>query len=280
MRKWYFMIVPGVFWVVCEMAGASNQAGVVIQNSTGQVITRCVEFEEDQLSAAELLRRSGFKHVTQESAGGITLCFLHDDGSADCTPHAQGWKWILFLREGDEWTPLSANLSAVSIVPGALIAFAYGPDGALPPNRTFAEVCGITRRAALVIDHGDGSRMTRVVEFSGESLTGLQLLQRSGLEVITHETSFGTSICAIGGEGQPAEDCFGDPDGRYWGLNILGEDNTWRASEVGVSDCVVVDNSVLGFIFAIYGTEQPTITREEIFEAASLAPGWNAYGRE
>ncbi|MFB3786032.1 MAG: hypothetical protein ACE15F_06645 [bacterium] len=280
MRKRFFLVLVGMIWAPSSVVEAANQAGVVIQSSTGQVITRCVEFEETNLSAVELLKRSGFKHVTQSSAGETTLCFLHDDGSADCSPHAQGWKWILFLREGDEWTPLSANLSAVSLVPGALIAFAYGPDGTWPPNRTFADVCGITRRAALVIDHGGGARVTRGVEFPGETLTGLQLLQRSGLEIITHETAFGISICSIGGEGQPAADCFGDPDGRYWGLNILGEDNTWRASELGVSDCVVFDHSVLGFIFATYGTEQPPITREELFEAASHVPGWDAYGRD
>lgn len=280
MRKRFFMVLVGMVWAASSVVEAANQAGVVIQNSTGQVITRCVEFEETNLSAVELLKRSGFKHVTQSSAGETTLCFLHDDGSADCAPQAQGWRWNLFAREGDGWTLLSPTLSAASLAPGALIAFTFGPEGALPPNRTFADVCGITRRAALVIDHGDGARVTRVVEFPGESLTGLQLLQRSGLEIITHETSFGISICSIGGEGQPAEDCFGDPDGRYWGLNILSPENAWQESGVGVSDCVVFDQSVLGLIFATYGTEQPPITREELLGAASHVPFWNVCGQE
>jgi len=280
MRKRFVMMLLGLVWSASPGVKAANQAGVVIQNSTGQVITRCVEFAEDGLTAVELLRRSGFKHVIQESEGVTMLCFLHDDGSAGCSLHAQGWRWNLFLRESDEWTRLSTNLSAVSITPGALMAFTFGPDGTPPPNRTFADVCGITGRAALVIDHSDGTRVTREVEFPGESLTGLQLLQRSGLEIVTHETSFGVSVCSIGGEGQPADECFGDPDGRYWGLNILMPDNSWEAASVGVSDCVVFDHSVLGFIFATYGTEQPPITREELFETASHVRCWDTYGRE
>jgi hypothetical protein len=80
-----------------------------------------------------------------------------------------------------------------------------------------------TSQAALVVRHGDGTVVTRCVAFSEPSLSGLELLQRSGLTVTIEATDLGQKVCLIAQEGcaYPAEPCFCQCDGtqstcNYW----------------------------------------------------------------
>ncbi|HID24016.1 MAG TPA: hypothetical protein EYP14_16665, partial [Planctomycetaceae bacterium] len=64
-------------------------------------------------------------------------------------------------------------------------------------------------RAGLIVVHGDGRVVTRCVPFDEETLTGADLLARSGLSVtFAAYGGLGQAVCAIDGEGCPAEDCF------------------------------------------------------------------------
>lgn len=259
----------------------ANSSGVVVKNSTGEIITRCVEFEEDAITVEALLERSGFKRVTQQSSFGAAICYLHNEGNLDaenCFGHPLGWFWNVFVNRGGEWIAADAGISTVTVSDGDLAGFAYGAFGeATLPPMSFDDVCGYTGRAGVVVDYGGGNRDIRLVEFPGETLTGLQLLEKSGLETVLSKTSFGTAICGIGGVGQPADDCFGDPLGRFWGFNILQKDGSWSFSEVGVDKAIFRDGDVAGFHFAAFGESQPPVDPDEIFADASCAPLWEAY---
>jgi hypothetical protein len=257
---------------------ASNKAGIVIKNSTDSVTTRCVEFEEDILTVEELLKRSGFALTTEDSTFGTLLDYLHDDGMQDGSYSPDGEFWNFFLNDGADWISAEVGISDATVANGSLVGFGYGSWGAVVlPAKTFADVCEITSKAALVIDHNDGSRVVRVVEFFGESLSGMQLLQKSGLTVVTAEGSHGTEICAIDNEGQPAEDCNNDPQGRYWSLNLLNSDNEWQGSMKGSNSEIAENNTVHGYRFGYWGEAQTPITRSEIFELPSAVSIWGAY---
>ena len=59
-----------------------------------------------------------------------------------------------------------------------------------------------THRAGLVVRFGDGSVVTRCVSFSEPSLTGAELLTRSGLSVVLDlSSSLGAGVCKIGNQG-------------------------------------------------------------------------------
>jgi hypothetical protein len=259
---------------ICAFSGwSANMAGVVIRNSTGELITRCIEFEEPSLSVEELMQRSGFKAVTHGTAAGPEFCYIHDDGATDCSVEPDGLVWRLWVRDSQGWTLSPTNMSATVLSNGEVFGYVYSEQPVAPPDLGYQEICGVLSRAGLVIDHHDGTRHIQIVEFHGETITALQLLQKSSLEVVTNQTSFGTAICAINGEGQPANDCFGDPDGRYWGFNRLLQDDSWTFSPVGVSETIVYDSDVLGFFFGAFGEQQPGVTREEVLQSTSHV-GW------
>ncbi|MBN2327349.1 MAG: hypothetical protein JXR73_09345 [Candidatus Omnitrophica bacterium] len=275
--KWKIGLVLGLY-LGASTGWTANKAGVVIQNSTGEVITRCVEFEEEFVTVEDLLAQSGFAMITEDTAWGAQLHYLHDDGVPFGVTHSQGWFWNFFLREDDQWISAPVGISSATAVDGSLFGFGFGAWGEVElPQRTYADVCEVTNQAALVIDHSNGARIVQVVEFYGETITGLQLLLKSNLDVVSKETFYGTAVCAIDGEGQPADDCFGDAEGRYWGLNILDSNNAWAVSIEGAGDLIVRRHDVHGYIFGLWGVIQPPIDRSDIFEIPSGIPFWGSY---
>lgn len=261
--------------------GFAGTAGIVIENSTGEIITRCVEFEEAEITVDVLLELSGFKTVITETSFGDALCFLHNDGIAnegDCFGHPLGWFWELFVHNGTEWESSPVGIGETIVTDGSLIGFDFGAFGenALPPMN-YEDVCGYTSTAAIVVDHSDGSHKVVHVEFAGETVTGTQLLQKSGLDVSISASSFGDALCSLDGEGQPESDCFGDALGRYWGFNILTETNEWTFSAVGIGEATIRDGDITGFIFAEFGVAQPPVTHDEIFGQTSNVETWDMY---
>lgn len=118
--------------------------------------------------------------------------------------------------------------------------------GALP--LTAAE----PHRAGLVIVHGDGRVVTRCVTFAEESISGVELLVRSGLELRLDATGVGTTICSIAGEGCPApSSCFCQCQSSpcvYWSYWQL-EEGAWRYSNLGAGLTQVRDGTVEGWVW-------------------------------
>lgn len=272
------LVVGLAVLLAAATAHAEHRAGVVILNSTGELITRCVVFEEEALSIEILLERAAFAWVGFPDSEIDPICYLHDDGVMDCTPHPDDYVWNIFIKYDDEWLSVDEPLSVAQIAHGGLAGFAYGRVGeTLPPELSFAEVCDVISRAGLIFDFSDGTRVVETIDFYGETLTGLQLLSMTALDLVTQTYSFGIGICAIGGEGQPAEDCFGDPDFRYWGFNLLTQNDEWMSSPVGASEATVYDGDVHGWFYAQWGDEQPSARRADVFEIHSNVPFWHLY---
>ena len=259
---------------------AANKAGVVVQNSTGEVITRCVEFEEPEITVEELLQRTGFQLTISQSEYGAALCYLHDDGMADpdaCFSDERGWFWNFFTHNGETWESASLGISNINAVDGSIFGFAYGAWGeAFPPARSFADVCEITSRAGIVIDHSNGTRRIVVVEFPGETTTCYELLLGSGLELVSSVSMWGVGICAIDGEGQTADNCFGELGDPYWGFSTLDENQEWFSALTGVDTTLAGAGDVCGFFYATWGTPQPLVTLQEVFGGGSAVEYWES----
>jgi hypothetical protein len=145
--------LAGAMWPALAFAGEPNRAGLVIQFGDGRLETHCIAFEEDELSGAELLTRSGLNMVVDASKGmGITVCKIQGVGCdypakhcfCQCMGGGECAYWNYFYRDRGEaeWTysPLGAVLRRVS--PGAVEAWVWG-DGHTPPSRdlTFEAIC-------------------------------------------------------------------------------------------------------------------------------------------
>jgi hypothetical protein len=140
------------------------------------------------------------------------------------------------------------------------------------------------RRAALVVRYPDGHVQTRCVGFSEPSLTGDQLLERSGFKILVNPGgAFGGAVCRIDDVGcnYPTQDCFCRCMGtqcEYWAYyHLLSGASagaaTWQYSVMGAGSYEVKDGAVEGWSWGpgnfSSGTEPPKITFAEICNAAS-----------
>ena len=129
-------------------AAEPNQVGLVVQFGDGQVETRCISFEEDEISGAELLARSGMEVIMDTSSGmGITICQIEDVGCAhpaeacfcQCMGGGECAYWNYFYRDSSqaEWTYSALGAAMRKIKSGSVEAWVWG-DGRTPPASELA----------------------------------------------------------------------------------------------------------------------------------------------
>lgn len=104
-------------------------------------------------------------------------------------------------------------------------------------------------RAGLIVQMGDGEVITGCISFEEEQISGLALLERSGIPfAAVNDERYGAFICGIAGVGCPAERCLCAYPPRYWQYWLL-ERHGWRVSPVGASSRVVRDGDVDGWVW-------------------------------
>lgn len=135
-------------------------------------------------------------------------------------------------------------------------------------------------RAALVVQMASAAgeaeasastRVTRCIAFSESSISGLELLARSGLDVIT----WGGAVCQIGRTGcqYPSEPCFCQcmrPPCSYWSYWYWKQDS-WMYSPIGSADHTVVDGSIEAWMWGNADTPPDAITFAEVCPPDSTA---------
>jgi hypothetical protein len=117
------------------------------------------------------------------------------------------------------------------------------------------------------------SVIVRQIDFVGP-ISGAEALALTGLDVITHDSGFGITVCSIEGVGCPASDCFcGCPPPYapcvYWSQWVWDSDH-W-SSGPGASDSVVNNGSVEGWV---WGTGAGSPPAAPPFVAASNGLEW------
>lgn len=105
--------------------------------------------------------------------------------------------------------------------------------------------------AGVVIQYADGSVQTYCVPFAGDSIDGLSLLLKTGLDVQYEAYGMGGLVCKIGHDGcdYPGQPCvcqsYG-PGGVYWSYHHL-KNGKWQSSPTGASSYQVRDGDVDGW---------------------------------
>lgn len=110
---------------------------------------------------------------------------------------------------------------------------------------------GATRQnqAGLIVRAGPDEVVTRCVRFDEEWISGLALLERSGLPfAAVNDERYGAFICGIAGTGCPADRCLCAYPPRYWQYWLL-ERGGWQVAPVGASSRVVRDGDVDGWVW-------------------------------
>ena len=146
-------------------------------------------------------------------------------------------------------------------------------DRPVPPGGCFRRAGqGGEHRAGLVVRFEDGSVQTTCVSFSEPSISGEQLLNRSGLAVaMNYNAGLGGAVCSINGNGCPVTDCFCRCQGiqcEYWAY-YHGSDGGWQYASTGTSSYQVTDGALEGWSwgngsFGTSGIEPPAMTFDEV----------------
>ncbi|MEO8285805.1 MAG: hypothetical protein ABI670_05170 [Chloroflexota bacterium] len=130
--------------------------------------------------------------------------------------------------------------------------------------------------AGLVIQFPDGSTQTYCIAFEGESISGLDMLLKTGLDVkVEAYGGIGAQVCKIGATGcdYPDQPCacqsFG-PGGVYWSYHHL-KDGQWRTSITGASSYRVRNGDVEGWAWSS-GTAPALSTFSQLCPAAVPQP--------
>jgi hypothetical protein len=179
------------------------------------------------------------------------------------------------------------------LIPAALLAGFF----TLAPVAPVAPACAAAgaHHAALVVEHGDGSVVGRCVGFDTATITGEELLNRSGLAWSSQTFGgFGDAVCALDGEPAHYLDCLGKD--RYWAVFVARAGGSWQLANVGISTLTIHDGDAEGLRFdpasgvpaapaspagvcaAPAATATPAPRRSVASGAASAAPSTTATG--
>jgi len=147
---------------------------------------------------------------------------------------------------------IGENIINVYSTVEALLGFSQSPliEPLAPENVT-------VNKAGLAVTLPDGSSILRCVEFSGESISGFEILANSGLQLNTSfDPAKGNAICGIEGQGCETDNCFcGMPNyWSYWHLD--SENEEWAYSQVGSNTYQVTAGLVDGWS---WGDQPPVL---------------------
>jgi hypothetical protein len=106
-----------------------------------------------------------------------------------------------------------------------------------------------SNRAGLVVLFGDGTYVTRCVEFTEAEISGYELLVHSNLGIeVKADPGMGVLVCRIGPEGCPPDDCMCGFPPNYWSYwhRVEGE---WVYAYAGASANMVQNGDIDGWVW-------------------------------
>jgi hypothetical protein len=165
----------------------------------------------------------------------------------------------------------------ITRLPVIALAVLFAAGALLGPNP--AEAQGESR-AGLVVAHGDGRMAYALVTFDGESISGEELLDRSGLPVT--EVSFGglgVAVCAIEETGCDIGECRKrvcqgpQRDDPYWQYFTSNGDGSWHVAALGISGDQVENGQVRALIWSAGEPEFPSPSLDQLAAKAGSVNG-------
>lgn len=133
--------------------------------------------------------------------------------------------------------------------------------------------------AGLVVDYGDGRMSYAWVPFEEDEISGVELLERSGLDIVTVGFGgLGDAVCQIEITGCPIADCrqrmcqTSDPESPFWQYARQTEPGTWTVMALGASATKVRDGDIDSWNWRGTSPELPALSLDEIAELAGGDP--------
>ena len=141
-----------------------------------------------------------------------------------------------------------------------------------------ASASGALNHAGLVIRHGDGRLIYAYIAFPEESITGVELLRRSGISLVTIGFGgLGEGVCTIDDEGCPASDCRkkvcqgNGPDAPFWQYFRQTAPGDWRSLSLGASSTKVHDGDIDGWSWTGHDAGIPAVSMADVLHLTGVA---------
>ena len=119
--------------------------------------------------------------------------------------------------------------------------------------------------------HGDGGITYALVAFPEDEISGMELLRRSGISLITvNFGGLGEAVCTLEGEGCGVGECrkrvcqTGDPNSPFWQYFRQSSPGEWYALPLGVSSSKVHDGDVDGWSWTPHDANLPAMTVDSV----------------
>jgi hypothetical protein len=169
-------------------------------------------------------------------------------------------------------TSLPPSLGAITVaLLFALTSLGQAGSPAVTPATPAINVSG------MVVDYGDGQVSYALVPFEEDSITGIDVLRRSGLSLLSVEFgAMGEGICAIEETGCDLSACrarlcqTGDPDSAFWQYVRKGDDGRWQAAPLGASSSQVSHGDVQGWFWTGDTPASQAVTLDAIAAEAGV----------
>jgi hypothetical protein len=132
--------------------------------------------------------------------------------------------------------------------------------------------------AGLVVDYGDGWVSYAAVPFEEDEISGLELLRRSGLDIVTVGFGgLGDAVCQIDDTGCTVDDCrtrmcqTSERESPFWQFSKL-EAGAWLFVATGVSGAQVRDGDIYAWSWTGVEPDLPVLTLDELAGRAGGDP--------
>lgn len=143
----------GLLSLAAAQADGPNRVGLVVANGDA-VVTRCIEFSEEEISGYEVLERSGLDLNVDVSSGmGAAICRIDGTGCTypqeECFCQCQGSPcrfWIYWHWDDGDWRFSGLGASKYDVHDGDVEGWVWGEGspntgGDQPPRLAFEEIC-------------------------------------------------------------------------------------------------------------------------------------------
>ena len=160
------VILIALFSTALTQADGPNQVGLVVVHGDGNVATRCIEFEENEISGYDVLDRSGLDLNIEPSGGmGVTVCRIDNEGCTfpqePCFCQCMGGGsscvyWSYWHLDSDSWQYSGAGASYHSVSHGDVEGWVWGlgtiTEATPPPVIPFDEICALPTSTPVPTD--------------------------------------------------------------------------------------------------------------------------------
>lgn len=121
--------------------------------------------------------------------------------------------------------------------------------------------------AGLVVRHGDGTLLYVYVQFTEDTISGEELLYRSGLDLaVAPFAGMGVAVCSLDGEGYPPDNCFGGSyfNPAYYWRYYAQVNGAWVEQARGPTSRELRDGDVDAWSWTAGDPGLPAVTIDEI----------------